>query len=132
MFDKVLSVEDDCCERRCSSARPCSHGQGPCSSDGDCLTGGRYYQCGPEDCVTRGQGNVIRTIGNIVLQVDTILWTSSHKMRKYSALERETGAAGECATDRTGGQSGMNSILGVCLITKLSWGDSKPDPQTQI
>ena len=46
--------QDDCCQRRCSPARPCSHGGGPCTSHADCLTGGLYYMCGAEDCVTRG------------------------------------------------------------------------------
>ena len=28
--------EDDCCEQRCSSTRPCAEGSGPCQQDSDC------------------------------------------------------------------------------------------------
>ena len=37
--------EDDCCERKCSSAKPCPPYQGPCFTDWDCETSGHYYGC---------------------------------------------------------------------------------------
>ena len=36
----------------CSPDRGCGHGEGPCTSNSDCLTAGHYYECST-NCVDR-------------------------------------------------------------------------------
>ena len=44
--------EDDCCQKKCAPDRPCLHGQGPCNSSLDCVSGGSFHVCA-SSCLNR-------------------------------------------------------------------------------